>query len=109
MTCGVLEEIGLEEGATLDGISLTGLLLIGLLLGVGWLEETGSETGILLIKLEPVSDVVGLLELSSGVEELPELHAPKSIAKVTNSVRKANLFLFFIRFSFLALCNMSKK
>ena len=61
-----------------------------------------------------------LVELDSTTEEVsadPELalledgasaglQAPKTIPIVIASVRKASFFLFFIRFSFLALCNM---
>ena len=41
-----------------------------------------------------------------GVEASAGLQAPKTIPIVIASVRKASFFLFFIRFSFLALCNM---
>ena len=54
-----------------------------------------------------------LVEVSAGPELVlllddagAGLQAPKTIPIVIASVRKASFFLFFIRFSFLALCNM---
>ena len=75
-----------------------------------------------LVLVELLDDLLSLLldelVLGSTVEEVsadPELalledgtsaglQAPKTIPIAIASVRKANFFLFFIRFSFLALC-----
>ena len=77
---------------------------------------------VLGVLVELLDDLLSLLldelVLGSTVEEVsadPELalledgtsaglQAPKTIPIAIASVRKANFFLFFIRFSFLALC-----
>ena len=83
----VLELVGLLVSAELLG--LLSLLLDELVLG-STVEEVSAdpELGLLLD-----GTVAGL-------------HAPKTMPIVIASVRKAIFFLFFIRFSFLALCNM---
>ena len=81
----VLELVGLLVSAELLG--LLSLLLDELVLG-STVEEVSAdpELGLLLD-----GTVTGL-------------HAPKTMPIVIASVRKAIFFLFFIRFSFLALC-----
>ena len=76
---GVLVEL-------LDG--LLSLLLDELVLGGSTVEEVSADPELALLEDGT----------SAG------LQAPKTIPIAIASVRKANFFLFFIRFSFLALC-----
>ena len=70
-------------------------------------EEDELLLSLLLDELVTVEEVVACPELVLLVVEVSAgLQAPKTIPIVIASVRKANFFLFFIRFSFLALCNM---
>ena len=91
------EEDELELLALLDVLGvlvellddLLSLLLDELVLG-STVEEVSADPELVLL----------------GVEASAGLQAPKTIPIAIASVRKANFFLFFIRFSFLALCNM---
>ena len=95
VTTGLLEDDDEDELALLDvlgALVLVELCLLSLLLDELVLGSTVEE-----VSADPE---LGLL-LDGTVAGL---HAPKTMPIVIASVRKAIFFLFFIRFSFLALC-----
>ena len=106
VTTGVLEDDEDEDELELLGL-LVLLDVLGVLVLVGLLDVLLSlllDELVLGSTVEEVSAGPELALLEDGASA--GLQAPKTIPIVIASVRKASFFLFFIRFSFLALCNM---